>query len=1436
MKNLRFLLLLTALLVSWIPNLVSGDYEIEQVKKKLPKMLGANNVGKDFWFTIPPCYEDESGSEDNFIKVYVTTPAKTIVTLEIPGKGYSIQKTSIPNDVIEFNVTPVAGCPWTKTGSVRPPEEKIWKGAGIHVYADYPLVVYGVVRYQYTSDGFLAYPTSSLGKEYYSASYGSMDALTGGRYFPSLTGCVAAYDNTNIKFTVGGNSYTRTTGGLKTGASESYNLSKGDVIMFASDGAAQDLTGSHYIGNKPFGVMSGNYCTNIPIDNPWCDYTVEMDMPVFTWGTVYNVPKVCNRKYPSLIRVFAKEKGGTTVYRDGSPIITLADNSGKQNKSWMEFRLVSMNESPASAVISSEKPISITLYNTGVAEDGPPTPNSDPFIEAQTPIEQYQKEITFCCPGVTGGLKFNENYLNLVYETDSNNNTPDDLEFAQVFNGEYYWEKVKYKFSGSDELFKQKTSGKQYAVKNITLPAVGVFKIRAAKPFAAYSYGYAHCDSYGFPTSAALMDIERPDTACPIPDFHINCDGSVKDGTVKDMPDDGEIRTNLAMIVYDSELSYNYEFRYDDFIPGSDRSTSWTLSVRDPSEDAKAVITFSDRRGNDTTIIIEYTAMKVTIEPDILDWGLLKTGEKAELPFTVRNSSDKPVIIMRLELKTGSTANFSLIGVTLPFTIEGNSTREFKAAFTAAKEGDYSDSLGIGDTCVFTYRVPLYGKAGNPVIYTGSLDFGKVTVGETFPKEFSIENRGTTDLKITAYSGPDDDKTYIPDPTLHSDISAADPLVVVPKGKSVNYTIKFRPQQIGTFTDRIVFSSNANTIDSILEITGIGIEPGLVANSYNWGRVRIDRPDHRMGPYPNTWIPGQDRAIMLRNNGTEAVTISKANINAVKGDVGAFHFKNNGEADFIRTLQPGESYLVEVEFQPQSVGEHEIEITYLSNAESPVTTLKGIGILPKGHTENTDFGLTLIDDETQRQEHTVRFTNDIYEWQDTMAITGFTMDNGRISEIMTTYGTEGFRFDKATEMGKTTASDAATDRIILAPGESIDISAQFVARHEGTNTATLVTVSDAESEMSSVLTGEGRSQNIDGPDVSLSECVTNPEDERDFYTVPISVSNDATADVKVDSVIIENKPGVFCADDPNLEALGFALKAGDTKIYNIRFKPLVEGTYETNVLFYNNTKNKNPMTVHVNATGEYYTRDCYMEPKTRVINIGEEHTVGVHIKAGDDLSPASLTNITAEVYYENDFLKPGKIELGAALPSDDYTMDAPVVTEESGNGQGRISVKIAAKGNANFNIDGEILRITFKSYLPAFAKPVAQLTDTIKTEDNDCAGIITTGGCTIEVNPVCSGSLISVRRLFGTNSINIIKPNPAGADGANIEFTTALEAWTELRVFNSNGELVMIPVSTILKPGEHSFRLETKDLPSGTYTLRMTTGDYSQTRNFNVVK
>ena len=935
----------------------SDNIDMKEIKKNLQELLGANNVGKEFWISNPPCYEETAGN--NFVKIFITSPVKTQVIVEVPGKGFYRNQMTIPNDVIQFDIPPSIGQVISKGVREVPAPEEVYIGAGVHIYADDPIVVYCVVRFQATSDGYLAIPVSALGKEYIVAAYEEdpMFKAVWSDHFPSTTCIVAPHDKTRVTFIMGGNGFSKTAGGLKPGDATTKTLNKGDVWMFMSygDGVNADLSGSRVFADKPIGMVSGNQCTNIPIGNQWCDYTVEMQLPTNVWGKHYHVAKVPGRKFPSIIRVFGKEEN-TDIFRNGNKVSEVKTVGGVIGKGYQEMRMGPFIENQnKSCVISGDKPIGVTLYNCGVQEDGYPLPNSDPFVEVQTPIEQYQDEITFCTPATFGGDFFMENYLNVVYETDESGVIPPDLMYAEVSGGRYEWIKVRDKFPGTGELFTYDVDGRKFGTHTLTLPTVGVFKIKADKPFAAYSYGYDWCDSYGYPTSAALADLEKPDTIPPAPEWTMECDGNVNaDGKtlVTDYPDDEEVRSNLAKIIFFRDSSDNYDLWYNEFIPGVDWVTEWGLNILNPEEDARALIGFTDRRGNDTILDIRYYAVKLDIIPEEYDFGKLKLNEERVHDFKVVNKGEGDVHIVELKLKSNDQ-NFELMDYSLPTVLPAGGEMPFKVKFTGVEPGYFKDSIGVGDTCFFWYKSFVEGSVGEPEINADDWDYGDVRVATSVNHQFNVWNTGSSQLVITGYSGPTNSVYQLTDMI---EISPDNPLILEPGVENgYKFNVRFTPDAVQAYPDQIIFHSDAKAVDSINVIMGRGIAPGLIANSYDWGRKRVGA-----GPYD---YEGDDynQVITLRNDGSAPVKVYDIVIESdYENRGGAFDFDRNAFKNI--TIPNGDSIIVPVRFDPQVVGLHELQISYNNDADSETkTTLKGVGIRPKIATNDVYFDTTLVD-------------------------------------------------------------------------------------------------------------------------------------------------------------------------------------------------------------------------------------------------------------------------------------------------------------------------------------------------------------------------------------------------------------------------------------------------------------------------------------------
>ncbi len=753
-------ILLSAILLLPLSLNAADRQDISTIEKNLKEMIQINNIGTDFWFSIPPCYEETAGN--NFLRIYITSPYQAQVIISVPGKDFSRSVTTIPNDVIAVDIPPAIAQPLSKDKQAEAIPERIYQDYGINITSTGPIAAYAAVRFQATSDGFMCVPSSGLGMEYIISAY-AVDPMfkdIWNMHLPSITCITAVEDNTTISFLMGGTEYSETAGGLAPGDLIDTVLNEGDVWMFMSRGDGSDLSGSKVVADKPISVVSGNQCTNIPIGNQWCDYTVEMQLPTSTWGTEYLVPYVPGRKYPGIARIYASE-ANTAVYLDGVQVGFLTESGGIIDEAYIEIRLGPIEENQNKPrVISADKPIGVTFYNPGVQEDGYPLPNSDPFTMLIKPMELFQDEIVFCIPGTMGGAYFMDNYINLVYESDEDGTVPNDLQFMEVSDTNPEWQNINTLYPGNGDVFPEMINDKYYAQKLLELPQTGSFRIRAAEPFAAYSFGYDWCDSYGYPTSSALNDWNTEDNESPMVQYNFAEYGDIPDG----IADDGENGSKLAKVLFFSDSSYNYEFTCEKFIPGVSRKTGWELNLIDHDKNGRALFAFTDKAGNDTIVNLYFFNQPLEVNPETIDFGEVEIGLEADKWIDITNISFDPVIINSVSLET-TESEFQITSGIENFSLGSDQKINVNIKFSPSIAGIFTNRLivtyndGKQEAIDITARAPnpndvepghsysLSEVNPNPVMNSGAkIDYSVGAYGQTELKLYDSEGRFITTL------------------------------------------------------------------------------------------------------------------------------------------------------------------------------------------------------------------------------------------------------------------------------------------------------------------------------------------------------------------------------------------------------------------------------------------------------------------------------------------------------------------------------------------------------------------------------------------------------------------------------------------------------------------------------------------------------------------
>lgn len=838
MKKLLQVLLI-AILALYQFRAISQDLNPED----LPAMIGASNSGTLFYLTFIPTLE-EGLAGGKGIRVYVASKYATKVTLEIPGLGVFRQKMTVANEVIEFFLKPEEAQMYYKLYETPKPEQ-VWERRSIKISSDDPIIVYGVARFYATSDGYMALPVSSLGTNYQVAS--SPNAFADWGYdLSSFTSIIGVYDDTKVTFRMGG--CESCTALKQDGTYLSMNqtlrrtINEGDVWLIPSVGPFSDLTGSTIMASKPVAVISGNQCGQIPSHSRACDHIVEQEIPISSWGETYLVTPIVGRKTTSVIKIFASQEL-TDIYIDGKKSHTIFTAGGINNVGFLEIRAKAIGESdtvsPKPVVISANKPINVVQFNTSAQDDN--TVDNDPFQMQVLPLEQFQTDVTFNTPGIRGQYGFKINYVNIVYYATDNGEMPDDLMWGEVKDGENSWIKLsEFSPSPGERFYSSDQTGRHYRCKTIKLPYDGVFKIKSDSPIAAYIYGSDYYDSYGFPAAGRFLDMTTDEQVPPLVKWNIDEDGNIEGEVIDQEGLPGLINkkgemvqaviepSGVSVISLLHALSTNYKFSVDDYIPGTKKAVKFSITTIDKYKDAKGVIIASDRRGNDTSFVINYIAPSVpSISGLETNFGVLKSLNEKSLEFELKNTKTQTSLPIKSIFLTNDDSQFEIInnveankqlevGESFKFSVKFKAKDMYSAPINEVEQ-KFSNILAIEMADGFkVYFDTLFAVVANPRIEVTDVDFAAKLMGQSFKNEFLfIYNKSTNmDLKISKVEISGDDVFEFQMPT----ISESEPLIIKP-GKEYYFRTNFNPKEPGEYSAKLKFHSDGYVIKDESTVT-----------------------------------------------------------------------------------------------------------------------------------------------------------------------------------------------------------------------------------------------------------------------------------------------------------------------------------------------------------------------------------------------------------------------------------------------------------------------------------------------------------------------------------------------------------------------------------------------------------------------------------------
>ena len=327
------------------------------------------------------------------LDLFIASSEATAGTISVPGQSWSI------NFVVNANQTTTVSIP---TSIAEMHSSEIVENRGIHIVTQDTVSVFAISFNPYTADATKVLPTTTLGTNYYIASYAGLSP------WDSELAVVATEDGTELEIIPSCN----TLGGHPANTPMIIQLDQGEVFQIIAE-AEGDLTGTsvratEVSGNcRPFAVFSGAGCANVPNDCGPCDHLFEQNFPIELWGTEYFITPFVFEVDPYqgvpesnyTYRIMAQENG-TVVTIDGAVVANL--NAGQYHE---------IQYDPSAHCVQANHNIAVVQYMESLACGG----NGDPSMIVLDDATKKIDNVTF---STVQSSVINRHYLNIIVESE----------------------------------------------------------------------------------------------------------------------------------------------------------------------------------------------------------------------------------------------------------------------------------------------------------------------------------------------------------------------------------------------------------------------------------------------------------------------------------------------------------------------------------------------------------------------------------------------------------------------------------------------------------------------------------------------------------------------------------------------------------------------------------------------------------------------------------------------------------------------------------------------------------------------------------------------------------------------------------------------------------------------------------------------------------
>lgn len=880
---------------------------------------------------------------------------------------------------------------------------------------------------------------------------------------------------------------------------------------------------------------------------------------------------------------------------------------------------------------------------------------------------------------------------------------------------------------------------------------------------------------------------------------------------VKNFPD------TLRLIGYDNER-INYEF-------------SATISVINKFDSAFALLLVADQKdpvtskGNLGNIKIEYIPKIIEASPNKINFGIANVGNIHRLGMSLKALYESGLNVYNVRLKYASL--YRIINKPInPYFLQPDSSLnieiEYKPIYDNVSAGLYDlDTLFFESDCL-TFAVPISGQGAIPKIEVEDHIFGTEVVGgikckfdtNSIPHDYglNVRNIGTGRLLIKDVYLKNGEHFILND-------------INFPKNDEIDlysgqtYPLRdvcFNPKIAGEVFDTLVVRNNANGPDSISILRGVGVLPGPYLSKLDFGRTRVN--------------DSKEDFIYLRNNGDENIiltdielsnisdfSIDKARINPPLTSKGIILLTENSVSE-----NGTKVISIPIKFTPKSEFNKMVKIypIFSDTVKYPkgliTNYIQGFGYLPKIELQNHVFpGRTLVN--TQFPENgkiTIRNTS----WSAPLKIFSVRAYNAEIGAPEDYYFPNGL-----------------PNSFELKPYNIKELEVAFFPRTAGYRKMIVEIEHDAYSgrEDSSVISI------IEVTGIAYNKVISSSHYE---FRQVLNCNLD-TGKVKLYNISDTDIATIIRAEFISGDVEAFRIL---NNFYDEKVTLFPGNDYDLVVEF-------NPAAISNKSEYEAFAK-VYSDLDTSVVIVS-----GNSFKYNAELDVADITGLapgqlTKRVLPEFPF-KPINVYFNSNVNFDSLHIQ-------------ELKIEIAYKPSQivfqNEFIKGDILRDW--NNMIVYSKYITQDSAILVAEISDDELYLETGG--VLFNPVfeimlgdtndinlnfvnayfgnrdecisdtlmhgnielsyCGDEMSRIYISLNNFELNSIYPNPLSDNTLQLDYTIAIDAPTEIAIYNANGKIVKYIENSFVSEGKYSKTIDLNNISSGIYFIKMTSGPFTK--------